>query len=187
MVLRFDRSRSRRCEHRLQRGQPDQFQALAQLASDGLIPALPRSRCRSNIPVPFRDYLGTARLDWAQSSRSQWFLRAAADNYTTQNDFVQQGTLPSTGATSHSNYMNMVIEQSVHLQPHLAGLVRLRRERLAPHRSDATQILGFALAFPFSSTSSTISGFETFGDNQFVTPITAFPGPAQPGKVSVAL
>ncbi len=35
--------------------------------------------------------------------------------------------------------------------------------------------LGFALAFPFSSTSSTISGFETFGDNQFVTPITAFP------------
>jgi outer membrane receptor protein involved in Fe transport len=35
--------------------------------------------------------------------------------------------------------------------------------------------LGFALAFPFSSTSSTISGFETFGDNQFVTAITAFP------------
>ena len=35
--------------------------------------------------------------------------------------------------------------------------------------------LGFALAFPFSSTSQTISGFETFGDNQFVTPITAFP------------
>ena len=35
--------------------------------------------------------------------------------------------------------------------------------------------LGFALAFPFSSTSKTISGFETYGDNQFVTPITAFP------------
>ncbi|MGH9123052.1 MAG: TonB-dependent receptor domain-containing protein, partial [Acidimicrobiales bacterium] len=35
--------------------------------------------------------------------------------------------------------------------------------------------LGLALAFPFSSTASTISGFETFGDNQFVTPITAFP------------
>ncbi|MBV9769266.1 MAG: TonB-dependent receptor [Bryobacterales bacterium] len=31
------------------------------------------------------------------------------------------------------------------------------------------------MAFPFSSTSQTISGFETFGDNQFVTPITAFP------------
>jgi hypothetical protein len=35
--------------------------------------------------------------------------------------------------------------------------------------------LGFALAFPFTSTSLTISGFETFGDNQFQTPITAFP------------
>jgi hypothetical protein len=35
--------------------------------------------------------------------------------------------------------------------------------------------LGFALAFPFSSTALTISGFETFGDNQFATPITLFP------------
>ncbi len=35
--------------------------------------------------------------------------------------------------------------------------------------------LGFALAFPFSSTATTISGFETFGDNQFATPITFFP------------
>ena len=35
--------------------------------------------------------------------------------------------------------------------------------------------LGFALAFPFSSTSLTVSGFETFGDNQFATPITFFP------------
>jgi hypothetical protein len=35
--------------------------------------------------------------------------------------------------------------------------------------------LGFTLDFPFTSTRSTISGRETFGDNQFVTPITAFP------------
>jgi hypothetical protein len=35
--------------------------------------------------------------------------------------------------------------------------------------------LGFALAFPFSSTALTVSGFETFGDNQFATPITFFP------------
>ena len=35
--------------------------------------------------------------------------------------------------------------------------------------------LGFALAFPFSATSQTVTGFETFGDNQFVTAITAFP------------
>ena len=44
---------------------------------------------------------------------------------------------------------------------------------ISPRR--AIRNLGFALAFPFSSTSQTISGFETFGDNQFVTPITAFP------------
>src|SRR5262249_14395152 len=35
--------------------------------------------------------------------------------------------------------------------------------------------LGFALQFPFSLTSLTVSGHETFGDNQFATPITAFP------------
>src|SRR6202040_11473 len=29
--------------------------------------------------------------------------------------------------------------------------------------------------FPFSTTALTTSGFETFGDNQFVTAITAFP------------
>jgi len=34
---------------------------------------------------------------------------------------------------------------------------------------------GFALAFPFTTTSSTITGFETYGDNQFVTGIAAFP------------
>jgi len=39
----------------------------------------------------------------------------------------------------------------------------------------AAQIWAFALAFPFSSTALTISGFETFGDNQFATPITLFP------------
>jgi serine phosphatase RsbU (regulator of sigma subunit) len=31
--------------------------------------------------------------------------------------------------------------------------------------------LGFALAFPFSATSQTVSGFETYGDNQFITAI----------------
>ena len=42
-------------------------------------------------------------------------------------------------------------------------------------RSRAIRILGFALAFPFTTTSSTITGFETFGDSQYVTAITAFP------------
>ena len=35
--------------------------------------------------------------------------------------------------------------------------------------------LGFALAFPFSSTSQTVTGFETFWDNQFARPLRHFP------------
>ena len=44
-----------------------QFDALAQLASMGLIPGVNSIDVPSNVPVPFRDYLGTVRLDWAQS------------------------------------------------------------------------------------------------------------------------
>ncbi len=43
------------------------------------------------------------------------------------------------------------------------------------HTETRNSTLGFALAFPFSATFHTISGFETFGDNQFATPITTFP------------
>jgi hypothetical protein len=58
-----------------------QFNALAQLAQQGLIDAngaMVNSIPTPNIvPVPFRAYLATTRFDWAQSVRSQWFLRAA--------------------------------------------------------------------------------------------------------------
>src|SRR5277367_6450124 len=90
-----------------------QFNALAQLAAQGLVnvngASVDSISVPSSVPVPFRDYLGLMRLDWAQSANSQWFLRAAIDNYTTRNALVQQGTLPSTGATSHNNYMNLVL------------------------------------------------------------------------------
>src|SRR5437899_3378752 len=39
------------------------------------------------------------------------------------------------------------------------------------HTKDRNSHIGLALAFPFSSTAITTSGFETFGDNQFVTGI----------------
>ncbi|HXN65047.1 MAG TPA: TonB-dependent receptor [Candidatus Acidoferrales bacterium] len=151
-----------------------QFQALATLATDGLIPGVTSIATPSSIPVPFHDYLADTRLDWYESARSQWFVRFAADNYTTQNDLVQQGTLPSTGATSHSNYMNLVLNNTFTFSP--SWLASLTLDASYLHRTETrNQYLGFALAFPFSSTSSTISGFETFGDNQFLTPITAFP------------
>ncbi len=151
-----------------------QFQALASLAAQGLIPGVSSISVPNNVTVPFRDYMGTMRFDWAQSSRSQWFLRAATDNYTTDNAFVQQATLPSTGATSHSNYWNVVLGQQFTFSPTWLGSLTLGVSGLRLNESRNSD-LGLALAFPFSSTSQTISGFETFGDNQFVTPITAFP------------
>jgi hypothetical protein len=155
-----------------------QFDALAQLASEGLIDvngttvnsiAVPQ-----NVPIPFRDYIGSLRFDWAQSSKSQWFLRASEDNYLTHNALVQQATLPSTGLTTHNNYWNAVISNQYSFSPTWLGTFVFGVSEL--HLTQArNSTLGFALAFPFSSTSQTVSGFETFGDNQFATPITLFP------------
>ncbi len=151
-----------------------QFDALAQLASMGLIPGVNSIEVPSNVPVPFRDYLGTVRLDWAQSERSRWFLRGALDAYTTHNALVQQGALPSTGATSHNNYFNAVIGQQFTFSPEWMGSLVL--EFSALHLTQTRNAdLGFALAFPFTTTSSAITGFETYGDNQFVTAIANFP------------
>jgi hypothetical protein len=155
-----------------------QLNALSQLAAAGLVnvagTTVPSIPVPSSVSVPFRDYLGMARLDWAQSSRSQWFLRAAADNYLTRNALVQQATLPSTGATSHNNYLNLVIGQQYVFSPTWLGSFVFDASGL--HLTESRNAnLGFALAFPFSATSSTVSGLETFGDNQFATAITAFP------------
>ena len=151
-----------------------QFNALASIAADGLISGVHSIAVPNNVPVPFHDYLGSARLDWTQSSRSQWFLRASEDNYTTDNFAVQQATLPSTGADWHSNYLNMVISNQFTFSPAWLGSFTFDASGL--HLTEVRNSnFGFALAFPFSSTFQTISGFETFGDNQFVTPITAFP------------
>src|SRR5882762_6565439 len=102
-----------------------EFNALAQLASQGLIStpvgAVNSIAVPSSVPVPFRDYLATARLDWAQSASSQWSLRAAIDNYITRNALVQQAALPSTGATSHNNYMSLVVGNQYTFGPNWVG------------------------------------------------------------------
>ncbi len=151
-----------------------EFAALATLAADGFIPGVGTIAVPKNTPIPFRDYIGSLRFDWAQSTKSQWFLRSSEDSYITRNNLVQQATLPSTGLTTHDNYWNTVVSNSYAFTPGWlgafvfnAGALHLTQER----NSDR----GFALAFPFSSTSRTVTGFETFGDNQFVTAITAFP------------
>src|SRR6202047_4727996 len=151
-----------------------QFNALAQLAADGLIPGVPSIPVPQNVPIPFRDYIGSLRFDWSGSAKSQWFLRTPEDSYITHNALVQQATLPSTGLTTHNNYWNTVLSNTYTFSPTWLGTFIFDASEL--HLTEArNSTLGFALAFPFSSTSQTISGFETFGDNQFATPITLFP------------
>ncbi len=155
-----------------------EFAALAQFASDGLISDngtnINSISVPASVPVPFRDYLGLIRFDWAHSANSQWFLRAAFDSYTTRNALVQQATLPSTGATTHNNYLNLAISNQYTFGPSWVASFVFAGSGLHLTQSRNSN-LGFALAFPFSSTASTISGLETFGDNQFITAITAFP------------
>jgi hypothetical protein len=155
-----------------------EFNALAQLAAAGKINDGIRGVNSIDVPssvlVPFRDYLADARLDWQQSDQSRWFLRASADTYITQNAMVQQAALPSTGATSHNNYLNLVLGEQYTFNQYWISSFLFNAGGL--HLTAARNSnLGFALDFPFTSTRSTISGLETFGDNQFVTPIAAFP------------
>jgi len=155
-----------------------EFNALSQLAQQGLITVngttVTSIPVPNNAPVPFRDYLGMMRFDWAQSQRSNWFLRLSFDTYTTLNALVQQATLPSTGATMHNNYLSLVASNVFTFGPSWVGSFLFGGSGLHLTQSRNSN-LGFALAFPFSTTASTISGFETFGDQQFVTGITAFP------------
>jgi hypothetical protein len=151
-----------------------QFDALAQLAVEGLISGVPSIAVPATVPIPFRDYISSMRFDWAASSKSQWFLRTSQDSYLTHNALVEQGTLPSTGLTTHNNYWNNVISNAYTFSPTWLGNLVLGASLLHLTQTRNSD-LGFALAFPFSSTALTISGFETFGDNQFATPITLFP------------
>jgi hypothetical protein len=151
-----------------------EFEALDSLAADDFLPGVTSIPTPQNVSVPFRDILGSQRFDWAQSNRSEWFLRGSVDQYTTENDLVQQGTLPSTGASAYYKYLNLALGNQFTFSPTWEGSFAFGASGLH-HTENRNSRLGYALAFPFSATFSTISGFETFGDNQFVTPITAFP------------
>ena len=87
---------------------------------------------------------------------------------------MQQATLPSTGLITHNNYWNTALSNTYTFSPTWLGTLVLDASLLHVTQTRNSD-LGFALAFPFSSTALTISGFETFGDNQFATPITLFP------------
>src|SRR5712692_911608 len=148
--------------------------ALARLASMGLIPGVRSIAVPTSVPVPFRDVLFSARVDWFQSARSQWFFRGSLDRNHTRNDLIQQSTLPSTGAFTHSNYYSFLVSHQFQFNSKWLGTFVFQASNFH-HTKDRNSHIGLALAFPFSSTAITTSGFETFGDNQFVTGITAFP------------
>jgi hypothetical protein len=151
-----------------------QFQALSKLAALGYVPGVTSIFVPPFASVPFRDLLWTGRLDYSQSPRSQWFLRGAIDRNDTANNLLQQGSLPTTGAYNTTNYFSVLLSNSLEFSPTWLGVLTIQANGLHLNQYPNSN-LGFAYAFPFSSTSLTTSGFETFGDNQFVTPITAFP------------
>jgi len=152
----------------------NEFHALAQLASMGLIPGVTSIEVPTSVPVPFRDVLFSTRFDWFQSPRSQWFLRGSFDRNHTRNDLIQQSTLPSTGAFTHSNYYSLLVNNQLQINSNWLGTFTFQASNFH-HTKNRNSHIGLALAFPFSSIAITTSGFETFGDNQFVTGITAFP------------
>jgi outer membrane receptor protein involved in Fe transport len=151
-----------------------EFSSLNTLAGLGLIPGVSSIPVPAFAPVPFHDNLGTLRLDWQQSARSQWFLRASVDSYVTHNDLIQQATLPSTGATSHSNYFNLALNNQIMFSPTWVGSFSFGASGLH-HTETRNEYQGFSLQFPFTVTFQTISGLDTYGDNSFATAITAFP------------
>jgi hypothetical protein len=162
----------------------EQFNALAQLAAEGLIPSVSSIPVPANVPIPFRDYISSMRFDYAQSPKSQWFLRASQDSYLTHNALVQQATLPSTGLTTHNNYWNIALGNTYTFSPTWLGTLVLDASLLHLTQTRNSD-LGFALQFPFSVTALTVSGFETYGDNQFATPITLFPDRRNQDKYQV--
>ncbi len=152
-----------------------EFSALQQLAAAGFLPSVTSiGAVPSSVPQPYRESLFSTRLDWAQSARSQWFLRASLDRNHTQNDLLQQGTLPSTGATTVSNYYSVLINQQFQFAPTTVGSLTLAASGFH-HTKARNSTIGEAFDFPFTANFLTTSGRDTFGDNQFATAITAFP------------
>jgi hypothetical protein len=152
-----------------------EFSALAQLAAAGDLPKVNSiGAIPSSVAVPFRDTLFSARADWMQSSRSQWFVRGSLDRNHTQNDLLQQGALPSTGATTTSNYYNVLVNNQFQFSSSWLGTLTLEASGFH-HTKVRNSALGEAFNFPFTVSFLTTSGLETFGDNQFATAIANFP------------
>ena len=152
-----------------------EFNALAQMAAAGDLPNVSSiGVIPSSVPVPFRDTLFSTRVDWMQSSRSQWFARASLERNHTRNDLLQQGALPSTGVTTTSHYYNVLLNNELQFSPSWLGTLTLEASGFH-HTKVRNSEIGEAFNFPFTVSFLTTSGLDTFGDNQFATAIAAFP------------
>jgi len=152
-----------------------EFSALQQLATSGFLANVPSiGAIPSSVAQPYRETLFSSRIDWKQSARSQWFVRASLDRNHTKNDLLQQGALPSTGATTNSNYYSVLLSSEFQFAPNTLGVLTLEASGFH-HTKVRNSTIGEAFDFPFTVNSLTTSGLETFGDNQFATAITAFP------------
>jgi hypothetical protein len=152
-----------------------EFNALQQLASGGFLANVSSiGTIASSVAQPYRETLFSSRIDWKQSARSQWFIRASLDRNHTKNDLLQQGALPSTGATTNSNYYNVLLSNQFQFLPATLGMLTLEASGFH-HTKARNSTIGEAFDFPFTVNFLTTSGLETLGDNQFATAITAFP------------
>src|SRR3984893_13939249 len=152
-----------------------EFSALEQLANDGFLSKV-RSigAVPSSVLAPYRETLFSTRIDWVESARAQWFLRGSLDRNHTENDLLQQGTLPSTGAATRSIYYSVLVNQQFQFTPTTVGSLILSAVGFH-HTKSRNSTIGEGFDFPFTANFRTTSGLETFGDNQFATAITAFP------------
>jgi hypothetical protein len=151
-----------------------ELNALAHLAAQGVIQGVRSIYVPTSVPVPFRDMLFSMRFDWTQSSHSQWFVRGSLDRNHTQNDLIQQGALPSTGAITTSNYYTFLLDHQFQFTPNWLGTLTLEASGFH-HSKVRNSTINEAFEFPFTRSFLTTSGLETFGDNQFATAISAFP------------
>src|SRR6266700_6118048 len=137
-----------------------EFNALAQLASSGQVPGVTSIPVPTSVSTPFHDTLFSARADFKQSERSNWFVRGAFDLNDTKNDLVHEGALPSTGFTTTSHYFSLLINNQFQMTPTWTGDFVFQASDFH-HVKVRNSNLGFGLAFPFSSSVLTTSGFET--------------------------
>ena len=98
----------------------------------------------------------------------------------------QQGTLPSTGLTTHNNYWNTVLSNAYTFSPTWLGNLVLDASLLHLTQTRNSD-LGFALAFPFQLHSADDFRIRNFRRQPVRHSHHAFPRPAQSGEIPVPL